>query len=37
MGVQENIFLLSVLCGSKGVIAPVDVLFKTEAVQMDPA
>lgn len=37
VGVQGTIFLLSVPCGSKGVIAPVDVLFKTEAAQMDPA
>lgn len=37
VGVQGNIFLLSVLCGSEGVIAPADVLFKTEAAQMDPA
>lgn len=37
MGVQGNIFLLSVLCRSEGVIAPADVLFKTEAAQMDTA
>lgn len=36
-GGQGHVFLLSVLCGSKGVIAPVDVLFRTEAAQMDPA